>query len=92
MLFLYLATFCFALSLIVWLFYTMPFIKREFNESLGVPSRKVPVAFVLDVIKAIHLLHVHERKIPAAIQVHAISVVLSLIFIIAYIAELDYAK
>ena len=92
MLFLILASVCFGFSVIIWLFFTMPFIKREFDESLGVPSTKVLVAFILDAIKAIHLLQLHQRKIPIAIQAHAISIVLSLIFIIVYIAELDYAK
>ena len=80
---------CLVLAVAIWLFYTVNFLEHEFSETIGVPSTKIPVMFILDAIKAIHLLRVNGRPIPSLIQAHAMLLVLSVIFILLYLTKLD---
>lgn len=77
------------IAILFWLVYTHPMIQRDFNEEIPPYSNKLPVLFVLDVIKAIHLYTSHGRAIPIAVKLHAYALLVSFLSILAYAARID---
>ena len=65
------------LCIVCWVNYTVPYLESNYQETMGVPNRRVPIMFVVDAFKVIHLSSVNGDKMPIGVQLHIYLLVLS---------------